>query len=500
MREEDIKKLNELHKLLRDIEYIKHTLNGVVYWDKITNMPRGGIDYRSEVIGYFAEELYKKFSSSKLHKLVSYFEKKYDKNIKIMAMIRRIKRNYIYVNSIPKNIYRDYIAHISISEAIWQEAKEKNNFDIFAPYLEKIIDYFKKFTNYWGYTDNPYDALLNYYEEGINTKLIEKMIPELKSFAIDTLSKIKTNNEVLNIKGDFSHERQKELSVIILKLIGFDFSYGRLDISEHPTTLANSPKDVRIVTAFNKNDILKGVYNTLHEGGKGLYEQDIDCNLLGTLLAEVSSFSLQEAEAKFYESIIGKDKQFCKILLEHIQKLFPHHYKNISLEEFYKEVNKVEPSLIRIEADELTSILHIIIRYEIEYDLINDNIKVQDLPKIWKEKYKEYLNVDCEDDKNGVLQDIHWSAGYFGYFPSYLLSGIYAAQIAAVLNKDLGNITENINTENLKIIHNWLKENIHRYGAIYTPSELIEKVSGKPINSIYYIEYLKKKYIGLDKI
>lgn len=500
MREIDIKKLNELHLLLREIEYIKYTLNGLVYWDKITKMPKGGIYYRSEVMAHFGEELYKKFSSAKLHKLVDYFEKNYSDDKKISSMIRRIKRNYIYVNQIPKKIYKEYIAHISLSEAAWQEAKEKNDFKIFAPYLEKIVDYFKKFAEYWGYKNDPYDALIEYYEEGVTTEILENLIPDLKKFTMETLKRIDSPIKVKKPDREFPFEKQEELSREILKTIGFDFQYGRLDISEHPTTLANSPQDVRLVTTFNKKEILTGIYNTLNIGGKGLYEQDIDTNLLGTLLGEVSTFALEEAEAKIYENIIGKDKNFCKLLLKKIKDIFPDEYENLTLETLYKTVNKVEPSFIRIDADELTSILHIIIRYEIERDLINNKIKVKDLPEIWRAKYKEYLKIEPKKDSEGVLQDIHWAAGYFGYFPSYLLSGIYSGQIVGAMNKELKNITEKIDEKNLYNIHKWLKENIHRHGAVYTPRELIMNISNEDINSIYYIEYLRKKYIDLYNI
>ena len=294
MREIDIKKMNELHGLLREIEYIKYTLNGLIYWDKITMMPKGGIYYRSEVMAHFGEELYKKFSSAKLHKLVDYFEKNYGDDKKISSMIRRIKRNYIYVNQIPKKVYKEYISHISISEAAWQEAKEKDDFTIFAPYLEKIVDYFKKFAEYWGYKNDPYDALIEYYEDGVTTEILDKLIPDLKKFAIETLEKIKNLDEKEKVEQEFSLEKQRKLSENILKIIGFDFNYGRLDVSEHPTVLANSPQDVRLVTTFSKNNIFKGIYNTLHIGGKGLYEQNIDTNLLGTLLGEVSTFALED--------------------------------------------------------------------------------------------------------------------------------------------------------------------------------------------------------------
>lgn len=502
MRENDIKKMKEFQAMLKEIEYIKYTLNSLIYWDKITNMPKGGIYYRSDVISYFGGELYKKFSSARLYKYVEYFEKNYKTDKKISAMMRKIKRNYMYVNQIPKKVYQDYITHISLSEAAWEEAKIKDKFEIFAPYLEKIVEYFKKFAEYWGYEKDPYDALMGYYEDGITTGTMDKLIEELKVSIIEILEQVKSKKlkiSKMKLDGEYSIEKQRYLSEELLKIIGFDFEYGRLDISEHPTTLASSPKDVRLITTFNIKDIVKGIYNTLHEGGKALYEQDIDENLLGTLLAEVSTFSLEEAEARIYGSIIGKDRNFCKILLEKIKGIFSE-YEKISVDEFYQEVNRVEPSLIRIDADELTYLLHIIIRYEIERDLINNKIEVKNLSKIWREKYREYLKILPETDRDGVLQDIHWAAGYFGYFPSYLLSIIYSGQIAGIMDRELGGITERISIDNLKLIHQWLKENIHRHGSVYTPEELINNISGEKIDSSYYIDYLRKKYNKLYKI
>lgn len=493
MTQQEIKKLNDLTKLLKEIEYIKYTLNGVLYWDKMTMMPKGGIYYRSEVMSYLAEELYKKFSSSKLHKLVEYFDQNFKNDEKIVAMIRKIKRNYVYVNKIPKAEYKEYINHIAISEAMWQEAREKNDFSIFAPYLNKSLEYFKKFAQYWGYEKNPYDALLQYYEDGIDVEMLERLIPKLKEVVLEIVKKRKKNFHKI-LYDDISNEDQEKISKELLELIGFNFNYGRLDVGEHPTTLSSSPRDVRIVTHLEKEDIFTGIYNTLHEGGKGLYEQDIDNTLIGTLLAEVSSFSLEEAESKIYENIIGKNRKFCFLLHEKLSKI-SSKIKESNVEEIYHYVNKITPSLIRINADEVTFILHIIIRYEIEKELIEEKIEVEDIVKVWNEKYKLYLGVVPNNFKEGILQDIHWAAGYFGYFPSYLLAGIYSAQIVAILNKKLSGIVENIDSENLKIIHQWLKENIHKYGSIYTPKELIRKICNEEVSSSYYIDYLKGKYI-----
>ncbi|MEG2288396.1 MAG: carboxypeptidase M32 [Clostridium sp.] len=497
-------KLVEFKEMVRKIEYLKYTLNSLVYWDKITNMPEKGIGYRSEVMSYLGGELYKLFSDKKLRTYVNYFEGKKENEKYVDSMIKRIKRNYSYVSSIPAKEYTQYITLIAKAEGEWEKAKTQKDFNIFAPHLEKIVEAFKSFAECWGYDENPYDALMGYYEDGATVGQIDRMATELRDFVIDLLGKIKTDGKniedsLFNKDINISKATQKELSEKLLEEIGFDFSAGRFDEGIHPTTLANSPNDVRIITAYNEKDIKVGIFNTLHEGGKGLYEQDIDKNLMGTMLAEVSSFGVEEAEARLYENIIGRSHGFWKHFYAQLQETCPE-MKAIPMEKFYKSINKVQPSLIRNDADELTYILHIIIRYEVEKDLINNKIQVADLPAIWNKKYKEYLGVEPKSDDEGVLQDIHWAAGYFGFFPSYFMANIISAQFMASIEDQVGSIEELLVNGKLDIIHKWLSENVHSHGAIYSPTELIEKVTGEQLDSKYYINYLRNKYFEVYEL
>lgn len=497
-------KLSDFKDMVKRIEYLKYTLNSLVYWDKITNMPEKGLEYRSEVMSYLGGELYNRFSDKKLRTYVNYFEGRKDNEKYVDSMIKRIKRNYSYVSSIPPKEYTQYITLIATAEGQWEKAKKEKDFKIFAPYLEKIVETFKSFAEYWGYDENPYDALMGYYEDGVTVSQMDTLAKELRGFVIELLSKIKAENKQIDDsffnKGiNVSKDNQRRLSESLLKSIGFDFSAGRFDEGMHPTTLANSPDDVRIITSYSEKDIRVGIFNTLHEGGKGLYEQDIDKRLMGTMLAEVSSFGVEEAEARLYENIIGRSHGFWKCFYGQIQKQCPE-MDGVSIEEFYKSINKVEPSLIRNDADELTYILHIIIRYEIENDLINNKIKVEDLPEIWNGKYKEYLGVEPESDDEGVLQDIHWAAGYFGFFPSYFMANLISAQFMATIEEEVGSIDKLLEDGRLDIIHKWVSENVHSYGAIYSPTELVEKATGKPLESKYYINYLRNKYFEVYKL
>ncbi|WP_324825335.1 carboxypeptidase M32 [Sinanaerobacter sp. ZZT-01] len=494
------KMLSEFKETVRNIEYLKYTLNSLIYWDKITNMPINGIEYRSQVMGYLGDELYRLLSSKQLKRCLNYFDGNKKNDDIVNGMVARIKRNHYYVEKIPKDEYREYISLIANAEQVWEKAKAKNDFKLFQPYLEKIVEKFKSFAEYWGYEENAYDALLGYYEEGVTVNEIDKMSSDLRDFIIELLNQIRQKEDYLEQDSDFiiglETGKQKELSEWVLTEIGFNFDSGRLDEGAHPTTLACSPDDVRIVTAYNETDIRTGIFNALHEGGKGLYEQDIDKKLLGTLLAEVASFGVEESIGRFYENVLGRSKAFSTKLYDKLRELSAE-VNIFDAESFYKYLNHVRPSLIRIDADELTYMLHIIIRYEIEKDLIHEKITVAELPEVWNQKYREYLGIEPDNDREGVLQDIHWAAGYFGFFPSYFLANLVAAQLAAMMEKEIGSIEELISQGCLECIHDWLAENVHKKGAVYSTSELIKKITGGAMSSEYYMEYLKKKY---DKV
>jgi carboxypeptidase Taq len=275
--------------------------------------------------------------------------------------------------------------------------------------------------------------------------------------------------------------------------MGFDFEAGRLDESVHPFTINFNNKDVRITTHYDELDFRSALFGTIHEGGHAIYEQDIADELTGTLLDTGVSMGIHESQSRYYENILGRSKEFWKFFFPEAKSRFSQ-FNGISFEEFYKGINKVEPSLVRIEADELTYSLHIIIRYELEKALINGEIEVRDLPELWNAKYKEYLGIEPNNDAEGVLQDVHWSGGSFGYFPSYALGNLYGAQFLSKMLKDMPDYYADIEDGKLDKIHKWLNENIHKHGAVYKPADLVKMVTGEELSSKYFIEYLNKKY------
>jgi carboxypeptidase Taq len=294
-------------------------------------------------------------------------------------------------------------------------------------------------------------------------------------------------------KSIFPTDAQERFSRYVLEKMGYDFGAGRIDVSVHPFTITMGQNDVRITTHYYENDPLSALYSCIHEGGHAIYEQNIDPALIGTMLMTGASMGIHESQSRFYENLIGRSRAFWEFFYTEAQKEFPQLY-GVPLETFYKAVNAVKPSLIRIEADELTYSLHIIIRYELEKAIFDGGANVDELPAMWNAKYKEYMGVEPQNDGEGILQDTHWSGGDFGYFPSYALGNLYGAQFLHTMKKDMPDLEQRIASGDLMCVNDWLKEHVHRFGAVYLPEELIRKVTGEPLTAKYFIDYLNGKY------
>lgn len=492
-------KINEVKSYIGEIEKLTKAI-GLLYWDMKTYMPKKSLDTRAGVLEYLSEQEFKLTTGIKVEQFIKFFSDKIDDlDLVDKVMVENLKRNYDETKKIPKKKYLEYVVISSKSEAAWEEAKEKSDFTIFQPHLEKLVEYQKEFINYWGYKDNKYNTLLDKYERGITVEKLDVIFSELRDGIVELLNKIKNSNKKLSkdiFYGKFPIESQEKFSIEVLKKMGFDFNAGRLDISVHPFTLDMGSKDVRLTTHYDENEISSALLSSIHEGGHGIYEQDIPELLESTGLASGVSMGIHESQSRFYENIVGRSKEFWTYFLP-IAKEYFSEFKDVTLDEFYEAINYVEPSLIRTEADELTYSLHIIIRYEIEKSLINGEIEVKDLPKVWNNKYKEYLGIEPSNDAEGILQDMHWSDGSFGYFPSYALGNVYGAQMLNKLLKDKPDIFKEISEGKLGGVHEWLKDNVHKHGSIYTPEELIKNITNEEINTKYFLDYLNNKYLNI---
>ncbi|MFW5982259.1 MAG: carboxypeptidase M32 [Halanaerobiaceae bacterium] len=499
------KKLKAFKDHVSKIEYYNSAL-ALLNWDMMTSIPEKGVSARSSLIGLLSSEVFQMSTSSEMEEYINYFSEsenkaKLDQIMKVV--LKESSKDFKRHKKIPADKYREFVELTSEAQSVWEKAKHKNDFSLFQPYLEKIVNYNLEFIEHWGYEGNKYNTLLDYYEPDMTVENLDQIFEELKNAIIPMLAKIKDSdvqikNPLLN--KDFNKEKQKEICKYLLKEMGFDLKAGILEESEHPFTINLNPDDVRLTTHYYPENPLSAIFSSLHEGGHGLYEQNINKKLTGTTLGTGTSMGIHESQSLFWEKMIGRSRKFWNQYYSKLQEFFPEKTRDISLEDFYKAINKVEPSFIRIEADELTYNLHIIIRYEIEKALINQEITVSELPEVWNQKMKDYLGIVPETDTEGVLQDVHWSAGLLGYFPSYSLGYIYGAQIYNTARKEIDNFDTLLEEGNLIPIKEWLAEKIHQHGKLLQPIDLIMKVTGEKSNPEYLINYLEEKYTKIYQL
>jgi len=475
----------------------------VLYWDLRTGAPKEGVEQRSEVIGVLSTEIFKMSTSAEMDTYITQLSNAVEVSEVVKKTIAECKKAYDRNKKIPAEEYREYVILQSKAENVWEEAKANSDFSLFQPYLERLVETTKRFIGYWGYNENKYNTLLDMYEPGITVDVLdnvfgqlrEKIVPLVKKIA-DSPNKPKTTF----LFKQFPKENQRDFSLRILEQMGYNFNAGRLDETVHPFAIGMSPGDVRVTTKYDENDFRTAVFGTIHEGGHALYEQNISKDLIGTPLCTGTSMGIHESQSLFYENFVGRSESFWKQNFELLKEYSHDQFASVTLEEYYRAINESKPSLIRIEADELTYPLHIMVRYEIEKGLFNDEIEVKDLPRIWNEKYEEYLGIRPEHDAQGVLQDVHWAGGSFGYFPSYALGYMYAAQFKHAMLKDLPEFEQLLEQGKLKQIQEWLTDKIHRFGKMKQPLEILETVTGEGLNADYLAEYLTNKYEAIYQL
>ncbi|MEH7345249.1 carboxypeptidase M32 [Bacillus sp. JJ1532] len=499
----------ELQQAEKDfLEYVKkieayNEALSLIYWDLRTGAPKQAVEKRSEVIGMLSSDV---FNMSTSEEMAAYIEKLSgdhalsDITKKTLA---ECKKEYDRNKKIPPAEYKEYVILQAKAESIWEEAKAKSDFAMFEPHLEKLVATTKRFINYWGYEGNKYNTLLDMYEPGITVEALDQVFGELREKIVPLVQKI---NESANkphtefLLEHFPKENQRQFSLEILEQMGYNFNAGRLDETVHPFAIGLNPGDVRVTTRYDENDFQTAVFGTIHEGGHALYEQNISQDLIGTPLCDGTSMGIHESQSLFYENFVGRNPSFWKKNFNLLKEYSTGQFDEVTVDDFCLAINESKPSLIRIEADELTYPLHVIIRYEIEKGLFNDEIEVRDLPKVWNDKYEEYLGIRPDYDGNGVLQDVHWSGGMFGYFPSYALGYMYAAQLKNAMLKDLPNFDQLLEEGNLLPIKEWFTEKVHKFGKLKKPLEILKDATGEGLNAEHLIKYLDEKYSKVYKL
>lgn len=487
-------KINKFREMIKEKKIIDSML-ALLQWDLETQAPKGGYKLISEMIGELSLKSYNLTTSKEFLEILKELKKNEEKLDNIVKReIELLEEEVEKIKVIPSEEYKMYSELTAKAQGIWEIARENNDFESFAPILEQIFNFNRKFIEYRGIKEDVYSEILNDYEKGMNVKKLDNFFAELKKEIVPLLKEVNKNKRDFQkkVKFEVSEYNQKLFSKEILEYIGFDLERGVLSESAHPFTLTVNKDDVRLTTRYLKNLPFSSVFSTIHEGGHGIYEQGVDEILKDTILSDGASMGIHESQSRFYENVVGRSKEFWFGILEK-SKFKYSKLSELTLEEIYKGINEVSPSLIRVEADELTYSLHIMVRYEIEKGILSGEYLVKDLPRVWNEKMYEYLGVVPSTDSEGVLQDVHWSCGLIGYFPSYALGNVYSLQILNAMKKDI-NIEGTLERGELKRIKEWLREKIHRYGKLKTPKEIMVSVTGEELNPEYYIEYLKEKY------
>jgi carboxypeptidase Taq len=398
-------------------------------------------------------------------------------------------------NKLNRNHIEESTLLISKSFEAWELARKQNDFNTFKPFLKQIIELKRREADLITFENHPYDALLDEFEPGMKVETLDKLFGKLRIGIQSILNKIpQKNTDSSFMHKNYPHSEQWKMGLDVLDKMGFNFEHGRQDISTHPFTITFSPQDVRITTRIDENNLNEMLWSCLHEGGHALYEQGLSYKEHGTPISEAASLGIHESQSRFWENHIGRGKSFWSFYYPQLQSFFPEQLGLISERHFYCAMNEVKPTLIRTSADELTYHMHIIIRYEIEKALIDGSLDVDDLKEKWQELYRNYLGIEVPDDNHGLLQDVHWAHGSFGYFPTYTLGSLYAAQMNHAMKMQESKMESNIAKGDFTFIKEWLKNSVFDKGRWYTSEELCEQMTGEKLNDRYFLEYATDKF------
>ena len=469
---------------------------GVLTLDAATAAPLGAAEGRGKTMALLSGVIYELAASADTRELIDFLSAHADE---LDATHRRQaeiqKKSCEQLTRIPQEEYIAYNVLLNKAEGIWRVAKQQNDFAAFAPVLEEIVAYNRKFAGYYDSAKAPYDALLNEYEEGLTMETLDGFFARLRAVIVPLVRAIseKEQPDTAFLQQSYPIEGQKVFAKYLMDTIGLDPNKCTIAESEHPFTCGFNNADVRITTHYHEFQPTFAMYSTIHEGGHALYELGVEDAYNHTCLTGGASMGIHESQSRFYENIIGRSLEFVELVFPKMQEIFPEQLKGVTAYDLYRAVNKAEPSLVRTESDELTYCMHIMIRYEVEKRLIDGSLEVRDVPAAWNALYKEYLGVDVPSDTLGCLQDSHWSGGSIGYFPSYALGSAYGAQMKFVMEQQIGAIAPMIAEGNIAAITAWLREHIHRYGNFKKPAAIFEDACGK-FDPKYFADYLTEKY------
>ncbi len=473
----------------------------VLEWDEQTNLPPGGAEHRSNQLGLLAGLIHERATSPRIGDLLSQLEQNgngSDPHEPAAVNVKEARRSYDRATRLPRQLVEELSRVVSLSQQAWITARKEADFTKFLPWLEKVVGLKREEAQALGYGDGiPYDALLDDYEPGATSADVEAVFTPLRDELVKLVAAIRDSGREPNISilsRRYPVDQQREFGLEAARQIGFNLDEGRLDTAAHPFCSGFGPGDCRLTTRYNEHHFPGAFFGTLHEAGHGIYEQGLDRSAYGTPIGDACSLGIHESQSLTWENLVGRSRAFWNYFFPKAQQRFPEALGDVSQEEFYWAVNDVRPSFIRVEADDVTYSLHIMLRFELERPLIAGDLQPADVPAVWNETFTRYLGITPPDDAQGCLQDIHWSAGLIGYFPTYALGKMYAAQFFAAAQKELGDLDEQFARGEFQPLRDWLRENIHRRGRQYRAGELVQVVTGQPLSHQPFVDKLHSKF------
>ena len=493
-------RFDELRQIFTEITHLRGTRR-LLDWDQETYMPRKGQANRAEQNATLSRLIHQRVTAKRTGQLIEeLFESAEPKSRDNDAYVclRQWRRDYTRQKRLPTLLVEELSRQSVLAHEAWVRARKESNFSIFLPFFKTLVSLSRQKAEYLGFSQSPYDALLDEYEQGLTTKELEQLFSGLVSPLKALMQEIcSRQGDVKSLKGSFPISGQKTLAQIAAVKIGFDMCAGRMDTVVHPFSTKIGPGDCRITSRWNRQDFTEGFFGILHEAGHGIYSQNLPSEWYGTPLGESVSLGIHESQSRFWENVIGRSRAFWSHFLPIAKGIFPDQLDSMELNEFVRIINKVEPSYIRVEADEVTYNLHVYLRFVIEKELIEGKLEPEDIPDRWNNLFKELMGLEVTKDTLGCLQDVHWSGASFGYFPTYTLGNIYAAMIREALLKEIPKMEEMVQEGSFEPILNWLNEKIHIQGQRFAPSELIRRVTGERPCPEPLIRYLKDKFVTL---
>jgi carboxypeptidase Taq len=490
-----MKLYDEYVSKMRRIADVGHAV-AILHWDKEVNLPKGASFFRSQQIATLSSMAHELFTEENtgilLERLFASNDLDADQKRNVELSLRDYRKEVMLPTAFVERL------SMAQSEAFtaWIKAREANDFYVFAPAFEDLILLKREEADLRGYEHEPYDALLDIYEPGLTGIEVDKLFDSARARIIPLIKQItsKEQADTTFLHEFYPRDKQWQFGLEIIRQLGYNFDLGRQDISTHPFTISFSPQDVRVTTRINENDFSNMLWSCIHECGHALYEQGLPVSQYGLPLGSPASLAIHESQSRLWENQVARSEGFWQFQFPSLQNAFPERLNTISPEHFYAAINHIAPNLIRTEADELHYHLHVIIRYEIERELMNTELSVNAVRDLWNSKYKDYLGMHVPDDRRGILQDVHWSHGSFGYFPTYSMGSFYAAQFYQKAEQDIPDLNEEIAAGQYTSLHTWLRDNIYGYGRKLDPEDLCLKITTSPIDIGAFMTYAEQKY------